>query len=149
MLRVRSLQELFAGLALIALAAAAFWFVRDLDPGRAVKMGPGYFPQVLCGLIGISGILVALTGFTTEGPGLERWRWHGIAIVLGAIVFYAFTIRTLGLAVAGGLTVLISSAAAMDFKWKQSVLFTAALMVFTILLFPIALSVPIPIWPQF
>lgn len=147
--RIRSPQDFLAGLALIMLAVAAFWFASDLDTGRAIRMGPGYFPKVLCGLIAGAGLLVMFSALTADGPPLERWRWHGIAIVLGSLLFYAFTIRTLGLAVSGGLTVLIASAAAADFNWKQSVLFTVGLLVFTILLFPIALGVPLPIWPSF
>ena len=144
---IRSPQNLVGGLALIALALGALWAGSDLEIGRTMRMGPGYLPRVLAILIGACGILITARSAIVEGPGLEAWGLRRLALVLGAVVLFALGIRPLGLVVTGTLLVCLASSAAPDARWLETAIFAAAIVLFVSLLFPIALGLPLPLWP--
>jgi putative tricarboxylic transport membrane protein len=50
-IRIRSPQDLAAGLLFMGLAAFALWIARDYPVGTAVRMSSGYFPLLLCLLL--------------------------------------------------------------------------------------------------
>lgn len=145
--RVNSPKNLLGGLLLLALAALAFWQTQELEIGRAMRMGPGYFPRILTVLIAACGLgLVAMSAFA-KGPALEPWSFGRLAIVLGAIVAFAIALRPLGLVLSGAMIIAIASAAAPDMRWKETAVFGVALIVFAVLLFSYALNLPLPLWP--
>ena len=71
MLRVKSAQDLGAGLVFMLIGLAGFCFGTDLAFGTAARMGPGYFPVLLSGLIIAIGLVLGLRGVTVEGPPIE------------------------------------------------------------------------------
>ena len=73
-IRVRHQQDLFAGLLFIAIALAALWVARDYPVGTAVRMSSGYFPRVLCLLLGALGLYVAARSLVIDGPAVTRIR---------------------------------------------------------------------------
>jgi putative tricarboxylic transport membrane protein len=145
---VRSPQNLAGGLALIGIALLVFWNTQDLASGTAVRMGPGYFPKLLAILIAVCGVVLTATSLFVRGDRLERWAWRPILFILFSIIFFAFAVRPLGLVVTGAFLVVISSIASKEVRWKETGLFAIGLIIFTILLFPIALGLPMPIWPR-
>lgn len=146
---VKSPQNLAGGLVLIGIALLVFWQTQDLATGTAVRMGPGYFPRLLAILIAACGVALAGTSLAVRGPGLEGWALRPLLFILGSIVFFAFAIRPLGLVATGAILVLLSSFGSTEVRWKETILFAVGLLVFTVLLFPIALGLPMPIWPRF
>ena len=147
MLRIRSPRNLAGGLFLIALALVGFWQALELDMGRAMKMGPGYFPRILTFLIGACGIGLVATSLFAPGPRLEAWSVGRLAIVLGAIVAFAVLLQPLGLVIAGVVLIAIACAAAPDVRWIEAIVFGAGLIVFAVLLFSYGLNLPLQLWP--
>src|SRR6476660_2241906 len=72
MLRVRSPQDLGAGLVFVTIGLAGIVFGQDLAAGAAARMGPGYFPMLLSGLIIAIGLVLAARGLVVSGPPIER-----------------------------------------------------------------------------
>jgi putative tricarboxylic transport membrane protein len=149
MTRLRNPGNLIGGLLLIALALFTFWHTADLEIGRAMRMGPGYFPRLLAILICAMGVLLVAISAFTPGPRLERWSWGKLALVLGAIIVFGFTVRPFGLVLSGAILIVLSTFAAPDSRWKETAIFGVALLAFVTLLFPIALGLPLAIWPRF
>ena len=58
MVRVRSPQDLGAGVVFVVIGVAGYYFGRDLAFGSAARMGPGYFPMLLSVLIIAIGLIV-------------------------------------------------------------------------------------------
>ena len=52
-------KDVWAGLMLIGIGAAAIVLARDYPFGTALRMGPGYFPIVLGGLLIVFGLTSA------------------------------------------------------------------------------------------
>lgn len=155
---IKSQQDLAAGIFLIAFGLFCLWASSNLSLGRGSNLGPGSFPRGLSFLLMGVGAIVLVQAFTVVGAKLEAWNIKGIVFVLGAVLLFAATIRgitigrqvilpPLGLAVAGPLTLIISSLAADERKWGQTLIFAAAMTIFCIVLFRGLLGLPIPVAP--
>ena len=142
---LRSPQGLVAGLTLIALAALALWLTSDLDQGTLQSMGPALLPRWLAIGVGLCGLVLVGTGFTTDGQGLERWSLRGPALVILAIVAFAVTIRPfslgavslpgLGLAIAGPLAIIIGGYASHEARLRDLLILALLLTPFCMVLF--------------
>jgi putative tricarboxylic transport membrane protein len=143
--RVKSPREFGAGLFLVAVAAFALWFAAPLDTGSLSAIGSGMLPKSLAVLVGGLGIVIAVSALFTDGPGLDRWTLRGPLCVLGAVVVFALTIRTLGLVVAGPLAVMIGAYATDDVRPVETLIFAVVLTGACLLLFKTLLGLPIPV----
>lgn len=155
--RVRSSQDLAAGLFMILLAGIAMVMSWELPMGTLRQLGPGMLPKSFAVICAFLGALLVLSSLRFEGETLSGWSWRGVFFVLGAACVFALCIRgfdigpihvpQLGLAVAGPLVILISGLAADDFRPKELVIFAVAMSTACALLFKYALSLPIPLAP--
>ncbi|MGE5539704.1 MAG: tripartite tricarboxylate transporter TctB family protein [Gemmatimonas sp.] len=144
---VRSVQDLAAGLFLIAIAAFALWQSRELPTGSLRVLGPGWVPHVLAVLLGACGLILVVSAFRSAGPAVERWAFRGPLFVFGAALVFAATVRPLGLAVAGPLLILVSGAASHETRWIETLIFGILMTAFCLGLFRLLLSLPIPVAP--
>ncbi|MBL8697898.1 MAG: tripartite tricarboxylate transporter TctB family protein [Alphaproteobacteria bacterium] len=138
-------QDSAAGLFLLGLAGVALWFSAELPAGTLRAMGPGMLPRALAILVGLSGILLLVASWLAPDSRLERWSLRGPIFVLGSIVLFAMTIRSLGLAVAGPLAVFVGAFASPEARVKESAVFAVVLTGVCILLFKVFLRLPIPV----
>lgn len=141
----RSPQDIAAGLFLVLVAAFAIWQSTELPMGTLRAMGPGMLPRALAVLVGVSGIVLVISSFFEDGEKLSRWHLRGPIFILGGVVVFALTIRTLGLAFAGPLAMIVGSFASDEVRWKETIIFAVAMTAFCILLFKVALGLPIPV----
>lgn len=156
-LRIRSQQDLAAGLFIIALGLLAIFLSRDLPMGSLRQIGAGMLPKSIATICIGLGLLLALSSVRYHGERLSGWSWRGVIFVLGGAVLFGLTIRgfeigplkipQLGLVVSGPLVVLIAGMAAQDVRWKELLIFAIVMTLFCALLFKYALSLPIPLAP--
>lgn len=156
-LRIRSQQDLAAGLFIIALALLAVFLSWDLPMGSLRQIGAGMLPKSIAAICAALGLLLVLSSLRYHGEKLSGWSWRGVIFVLGGAVLFGLTIRgfeigplkipQLGLVVSGPLVVLISGMAAEDVRWKELIIFAFVMTLFCALLFKYALSLPIPLAP--
>jgi Tripartite tricarboxylate transporter family receptor/Tripartite tricarboxylate transporter TctB family len=91
-------QDFIGGLAVIGVAAFAFWQGAGLPIGTLGGMGPGMLPRGLAVLLGLLGVLlIAYAVIERGGPALDRWSLRGPLFVLGAVVAFGAAVRPLGL----------------------------------------------------
>jgi hypothetical protein len=138
-------RDLIAGLFLVALGALGLWLTWHLPGGTLRAVGPGMMPRALCTLVGIVGLAVIAASVLVPGARLERWSLRGPIFVLGAIVLFGLTIRSLGLAVAGPLAIIVGSFASPEARLRESVPFAVVLTAICIGLFKYVLRLPIPV----
>lgn len=145
---VKSPQDCAAGLLLLAIALFGIIGGWKLSMGQMSGVGPGMLPKVVSALIAAFGIGLIAQSLVAEGELLERWSIRGVIFVLGSLLAFAATVRTLGLAFAGPLTVIISAFAEKSVRIKEIVIFSIVLTTGCVLLFKTMLRLPIPIWPD-
>lgn len=141
-------RDYYGGLALVGMSLFAFWASSDLPGMHGFAFGPGTGPRIFAFGLGTMGVLVALIGMVTEGPGLERYAIRGPVFLTASVLFFAFTIRSFGLVISSYLSILISAAGSTESRWIEVLIWAAVLTAFCALLFPYALNLPIPLWPS-
>ncbi len=146
--RIRNPQDFYGGLALVAVALGALWATEELSGMRGFAFGPGTAPRLFAVLLGIAGACIAAIGYFTEGPRIERFRIRGPLFVISATLFFAATVRPLGLIIASFFSVLLCAAAAEDVRWRESVIWALILTTFCAFLFSYALSLPLQLCPR-
>ena len=146
MLRVKSPQDLGAGLVFILIGAAGYYFGRDLTTGTAARMGPGYFPMLLSGLIILIGLAIALRALTIEGPSVERIQLRPLVLIVAAILMFGYLIDALGLVLTTIALTLVAAYARRDANLRETLLLGGGLAVFAVVVFVYALSQPLPVW---
>lgn len=146
MVRVRSPQDLGAGAVFILIGIAGFVLGRDLAIGSAARMGPGYFPMLLSGLIVMIGVIVAFRGLTVEGPALEKFHIRPLAFVLAAIVVSGYLMGWFGLVITTVIVTIIASYARQQVNLRETLLLGVGMGIFAVLVFVYALGQPLPAW---
>src|SRR4051812_16859003 len=145
---IRNPQDFYGGLVLILFAAFALWASGDLTGIRGFQFGPGTAPRMFAILLGLMGVVILLLGYFTEGPPLQRYAFRGPFWVIVSILFFAAAVRPLGLVFTSFFTILIAAAGSDEVRWKESIIWSAALTLFCALLFPKALGLPLQLWPE-
>ena len=93
--------------------AGLFFAIQSLglELGTSVRMGPGYFPLVLSGILILLGVVVILRSTLADNGPMGAIAWRGMAFILPAPVFFGLTVRGLGFVPSLFLTALIASGA--------------------------------------
>jgi putative tricarboxylic transport membrane protein len=117
---IRSPQNFIAGAALVGLAAIAIWACADLGEGRFYAVGPALLPRAVATLLALIGAGLIARALIKEGEALGRWSLRGPLFIFIAVVAFALSIRTVGLAVAGPVVAVISGAASPETKPREN-----------------------------
>lgn len=139
--------DLAFGLFLIAVAAVALYLIADLPMGSTSRMGPGYVPRALAGMIALIGAFIAGRALVADGEPFPDIAWRPILLVGAAVGMFGLLLPKLGLAATAFIVVLVAGSASKDMRWQELGLIAVLLSTFAVLLFVKALGLPMPIWP--
>ena len=144
---VRNVNDVLAGLFLIAVAALAFALTWHLRSGSAVSMGPGYLPKLLIAIQFIFGVGIVAQGIFGAPDRLESWSLRPLVWILASVAFFGVTIERFGLVVAVFGLVVLSALAHRGTRPIEGLALAAVLAAFSVLVFVKALGLPMPVWP--
>src|SRR5204863_8083399 len=104
--------------------------ILELPIGTAFRMGPGYFPMLLCGLLSGLGFAILLAGVLVEGEPIRSFAWRGLLSIVLPVVFFGATLKGLGFVPSLGLTVFFTTIASVHFKLWVALVNTVVLVFF-------------------
>ena len=139
------------GLFFIALGMAALWLSRDYPVGDLNRMGPGYFPRMLSvGMICL-GVLIVRQGLPdlAGGKGIRNGLDRSIWIIPLSLVVFGLSVEPLGVVIALALTLAVAGAAHRESRVTEVAISTVTLIVLSVLIFVVALKLPLHLWPEF
>ncbi len=149
-MRIRSPRDFWAGVMFVAFGAFfVAWSFWKYQMGSAVRMGPGYFPALLGGLLALLGLLVLLKSLAVGGPKVAAFHFRPLLLVSLSVLAYGYLMKPGGLAVATVAAVFGGALAGDEFKWKEVAGVALVLVVFSWLVFVKGLTLPFPLCPQF
>ena len=146
-MRISAPKDFWSGVMFIAFAAVALLAARGYSLGSAGKMGPGYFPLLLGGVLSLIGILLIARSFLADGERVGQLKIVPLAVVALAVCLFAVSIETFGLVAALFLVTMISAWAGREFRLIEAGLLAAALAAFAVGVFVYGLRLPLPVWP--
>lgn len=145
---IRSPLDLGGGLFLIAVAAVGYIGGFSLPFGQLSGIGSGLMPKAVAVLVAAFGVVLVLQSFVMAGDRLDRWGVRGPVLVLSAVLLFAFTIRSLGLAISGPLCFVVAALADRDTRPVEAVISAIVATLLCGLLFKELLNLPIPFDPK-
>lgn len=134
-------KDLLAGAVFAGFGLAFAITSTTYDVGTPLRMGPGFFPLVLGGILVVLGIAIAVTGVVAgEGGDIGTVPWRSLVLLMAAILFFGFTVRDLGLLPALFVAVLLAALAGRSARIIPSVVIAASLTALSVLIFVYALQ---------
>jgi hypothetical protein len=149
----RSQKDLIAGVIFAAFGLGFATISWNYDLGTALRMGPGYFPLMLGGVLVVLGVGIAVEGMLRgDATPIGPIPWRAILLLTVAVIFFGFTIRRLGLAPALFGAVLLAAFSSRRTTVVPALLMGAGLSALCSLIFVELLSLPVPLlgpWLRF
>ena len=148
-MKIKSPRDFWAGVMFIAFGAFAVIVAQmNYQMGTAVRMGPGYFPTVLGGILAVLGVMVLVESMAIEGEKVARFYFRPLLFIVAANLAFAYLLKPLGLVLSIVALVFISAFGGHEYKFREVAILTVVMMVISVGVFVKALSLPFPIWPD-
>jgi hypothetical protein len=138
----RNNKDFLAGLVFLLIGALAVAVARDYAMGTAMRMGPGYFPTVLGGILCLFGAFLVVRGIVSGAKVAGGWGWKPLALVTLSMLLFGFVITRLGLLPALVAMFFVCAAAGREFRFREVLVLTAVMSAFAVGVFVYALKLP-------
>ena len=139
----RSNKDFLAGLIFLLIGAAAMLVARGYPFGSAMRMGPGYFPTVLGGILCLFGLYVMLRGIRSGEPVKGQWGWRPLALVTLSIVLFGFVLTRLGLVAALLAMFFAAALGGREFRLREVLGLSLLMSAFAVAVFVYGLKLPL------
>jgi hypothetical protein len=150
-MKIRNQRDFWSGVLFVITGVLFMILSRQYQFGTAAKMGPGFFPTMLGGIMTVLGVMLALPAMSSKSPEIkvDRIDFKVIGVILLAVGIYAATLPTLGFIVSLFLLIFISSMASHEFTLKTTAISSVVLLIFSWLVFVKGLELQFPFLPTF
>ena len=145
----RAVTDILAGLIFVAFGLAFAITSLSYELGTPLRMGPGYFPLALGGILVLLGLLIMGKGLISGSGAEERLGsvpWRALFLIVLAVLFFGLTVRGLGLVPATAVTALLTALASNRTGILAAVAIAAGLTVLCVLVFLLALQLQLPMF---
>ena len=124
---------------------------RQYQMGTAAKMGPGYFPTVLGGILTVLGLMIVASAFSKSNPEaqLAKVGWRELFLLLLGVALFAVLLPKLGMVVSIWILIFVSALASHEFSFKETFISAIALSVLGWGVFAKGLELQMAVWPKF
>jgi putative tricarboxylic transport membrane protein len=144
-IELRDNAGFWSGLMLVGTGAAAIVIAADYRLGSALRMGPGYFPAALGGILIILGLVVLARGLKDPQPIVGRWSLRALVLLPLSLVLFGVLMEYAGFVPALLVLVVGSSAAGKEFNIVEALMLAVVLTVCAVGVFIWALGLPFPL----
>jgi putative tricarboxylic transport membrane protein len=144
-------KDFYSGLLFIAIGLAFAIGATNYPLGSAVRMGAGYFPLILGGLMAVLGVIITVSSLraTNKGEGVGAFAFTPLLLILGAIVLFGVLVQPLGLIPATVLLVVVGALGGGEFRLKEVAILAVVLVAMAVGIFYYGLGLPFHLWPEF
>src|SRR4026209_934520 len=139
-------KDIWSGLMLIVIGAAAILVARNYPFGTALRMGPGFFPVVLGGLLIVFGLAILAIGVRQGESMAGSWSLRALIILPLSLVLFGLLMEYAGFVPAMMVLIVGSAAAGREFKLLEALALAAGLTAFAVGLFIYGLGLPYPLF---
>lgn len=146
-MRIRSSQDLAAGLLLVAFGLAGLWIGADYPMGTAQRPGTGVLPRILSWCLVATGMLLWLKTAIAGSPRLTAWAWRPAIMITLATVAFALLVDGFGLVVAMVVSMTLAALGTPETRWPEYVGFALLMVPLGVVVFIWGLGMPISVLP--
>jgi len=136
-------KEFWSGVMLIAIGGTAIFIARNYEFGSSLRMGPGYFPVVLGGLLIAFGAYIGAQGLRADAEKLEQsWSLRALIILPLSLVLFGVLIDRAGFIPAMLVLIIGSATASSQFRLIEVLWFSVVLTALCVIVFIWSLGLP-------
>lgn len=150
-MKIRNQRDFWAGVMFICTGLLFIALSAQYQLGTAAKMGPGYFPTMLGGLMALLGVIVAW-GSTAKSNAVTKLTavgWRELGLVLLAVALFAFLLTKLGMVISICVLIAVAAVAGHEFRLRDTLLSMVVLLILSYIVFVYGLELQFPVWPAF
>jgi hypothetical protein len=144
-LEIRSNKDFWAGMMFLGTGAGAMFMARHYPFGSTLRMGPGYFPMVLSGILILFGIYITVRGLRRNEKIKGNWSLRALIVLPLSTAVFGVLMNLAGFIPALVALVFTSAAAGREFKLVEVLLLTALLTLLSVAVFIWGLGLPYPL----
>jgi hypothetical protein len=144
-IEIRDNRDVWAGVMLIVTGVTAMIISRDYAFGTSLRMGPGYFPSVLGGMLTVFGIYLIAVGLRRNEKIVGSWSLRALVVLPLSLVLFGLLMEHAGFIPALMVLIVGSAAANTDFRLVETLLLAVGLTAFSVALFIFGLGLPYPL----
>ena len=134
-IELRNNKDFWAGLMLIAIGAASIFIARGYPFGSTMRMGPGYFPSLLGGILALFGIYVLIIGLRRGEKITVHCSARALIVLPLSLVAFGVLMTYAGFIPAMAVLIFGSACAGQDFKFVEILLLTVILTGLSVVIF--------------
>jgi len=142
----RNNRDFWAGVFFILVGAGAMIISRDYPMGSALRMGPGYFPTVLGGIVVVFGIYVLIKGIINNEKVVGNWSLRALIILPIATWIFGIMMETVGFIAALAVLMYTSAIASKEFKFLEVTIMAVVMVIVCTGVFIYGLGLPYPLF---
>jgi hypothetical protein len=147
-MRIRAPKDFWSGVMFCGFAVVGILAARGYSLGSAGRMGPGYFPLLLAGLLGALGAALIGRSILVGGEPIARFHVLPLTVIAAAVCLFAVLIEPVGFIVSLAVLTVMSAWVGAQFRLAETVALAAALILFCVGVFVYALGLPLNLWPS-
>ena len=144
-LEFRNNRDFWAGAMLIATGALAIVIARNYAFGTTLRMGPGYFPTVLGGLLILAGLYLVAVSLKRHEQMSGNWSLRALIVLPVSLVLFGLLMEHAGFIPALVVLIFGSALASREFKFIEVLGLSIVLTAFCVALFIWGLGLPYPL----
>ena len=147
-LKIKSPEDFWSGLIFIGIGILAIYLSRDYPMGSALRMGPGYFPTWLGGIMVGFGVVIAALSLKMQLQSgedePEPWGFRPWLVLSGSFVLYGLMMDYIEAGFVPSLMVLITGCALAhkDVHWWETILLAIFVPMGAVALFVYIIGLP-------
>jgi len=142
---LRKNKDFWAGMMLIGIGAGAMFISRDYWFGSALRMGPGFFPTILGGILIAFGICIIAVGLRSGEKIQGSLSLRALLLLPLSLVLFGILMQLAGFIPALVVLVFVSAASGRKFKLMEVLPLTVVLTLAAVALFIWGLGLPYPL----
>ena len=142
---LRRNRDFWAGLMLIGTGATALLIGRNYAFGTTLRMGPGYFPSVLGGMLVLFGLYLVASGLRSKEEIQGSWSLRALIVLPLSLVLFGLLMEHAGFVPALMVLIVGSAAAGTDFRLIEALALAVGLTALSVALFIWGLGLPYPL----
>src|SRR5262249_55974249 len=118
---------------------------RDYPFGSAFRMGPGYFPILLGGILALFGVVLVVRGLRSSDMIVPGWSLRALIVLPVSLILFGYLMDNAGFVPALVALIFGSAAAGSEFKFIEVVALTIVLVALSVGIFIWGIGLPYPL----
>jgi len=135
-------RDVLAGLLFLIIGGIGFYVALSYPFGTLNRMGPGYFPRVLSGILIAFGLITLVSGLKSGARVQGTWGWMPLLMLTIALVSFGFLMEHVGMIPALVVMFFAAAFAGREFKFTEVAILTVIMCLAATAIFIWGLKLP-------